>query len=243
MSEDRGLKHFMFFESYQRAIEHMPTENMQLQMYQAITRYMFNGIEPDFQGERNEITLLNIAWDLVLPTLDLSIKRAMAGSMGRGIERPSMRGNQNASKGEENKAKTKQNQNKTKQKQNYKDKEKDKEKEMEGDNTREELALRFAPTPEFSIPSIDEIIAVMQSVCENKKVTATHEQLNDAAERFFDTYDPRNWTTAKGIKLRSWEGEARKWVREDISKGMFKAEPTTQTTKRVPKEVITIHHD
>lgn len=248
MSEEKRLQQFAFFESYQNAIDRMPTDGAKLQMYQAITQYMFNGVAPDFQGEQLEIMALNIAWELVVPILNLSLKRSIAGSMGRGVERPSMRGNQNASKGEENKAKSKQNQSKTKQnqaKQNYRIGEdrigKEKEKEMEGGNARVKRENTFAPTPNFSIPTIDAIIAVMQGVCEDKKVAATHDQLKEAADRFFDFYDGRSWTTAKGIKLRKWEGEARNWTRGDISNGKFKTEPTTPGIKRVPKQVITFN--
>lgn len=240
MSEEKGVRQFAFFESYQNAIDHMPTDGAKLQMYQAITQYMFNGVAPDFQGEQLEIIALNVAWELVVPILNKSLKRSIAGSMGKGIERPSMRGNQNAKKieGEQKqiKSETKQNLSNTKQNQanqNYKDRiGKEKEKDMEGGNAREERAPRFTPTPDLGIPSIKQVADVMRLYCKVKGIIITEQQAADKAERFINHHQASGWVLSNGRKMKDWEAAARNWIGRDIETGAVRsaAKPTTKKT-------------
>lgn len=89
------IRSFAFHRSFFNFIQKLESNDDRLLMYDAITHYVFFGEIPDFSDK----PILEIAWGLIVPNLDSSIRKAKAGANSGG-ERPSMRGNQNARKNE-----------------------------------------------------------------------------------------------------------------------------------------------
>ena len=110
-----------------------------LKFIESIFDYLFFGVEPEFDEEKESNEIL-IAWDNVFPNLVKSRQCADRGSeggkAGKGIPKPSMIGNKNASKQKLIKSQTKAN-----QKPNKTNKDKDKDKEEEENNNP--LSLSF----------------------------------------------------------------------------------------------------
>lgn len=65
--------YFVFFKSYQEAIDKIPDQATQLQIYKAIANYALFGIEPELQG------VGDLVWGLILPMLEKSLKRQRIG--------------------------------------------------------------------------------------------------------------------------------------------------------------------
>lgn len=69
-------RRYSFFEGYYRAMAHM-TDAQELEFRRAIDSYAFEGEVPEFQDP-----MLLMAWDLVICSLDKSIKLSNAGRKG-----------------------------------------------------------------------------------------------------------------------------------------------------------------
>ena len=69
-------RRYSFFEGYYRAMAHM-TDEQELELRRAIDRYAFEGEVPKFHDP-----MLSMAWDLIITSLDNSIKLANAGQKG-----------------------------------------------------------------------------------------------------------------------------------------------------------------
>ena len=98
---------FVFYRSFNEAISECE-ESEQLIIYKAISNYALDRVEPELSG------IAKICWSLIKPQLDANWKRFDNGCKGgcpSGIEKPSMRGNKNALKQNQNKTKTKPKQN------------------------------------------------------------------------------------------------------------------------------------
>lgn len=74
---------YNFFEGYYRAMAHMD-DGQELAFRRAIDRFVFEGEVPEFHDP-----MLLVAWDLVVPSVERSIKLAEAGRRGgRGNKKP-----------------------------------------------------------------------------------------------------------------------------------------------------------
>lgn len=69
-------RRYSFFEGYYRAMAHM-TDEQELEFRRAVDRYAFEGEVPEFHDH-----MLLMAWDLIITSLDKSIKLANAGQKG-----------------------------------------------------------------------------------------------------------------------------------------------------------------
>ena len=92
-------RRYSFFEGYYRAMAHM-TDAQELEFRRALDRYAFDGEVPEFKDP-----MLLMAWDLIITSLDKSIKLANAGQKGgRGNKKQASKGAlKGASKPTENK--------------------------------------------------------------------------------------------------------------------------------------------
>ena len=92
--EKKPRESFVFYRSFYDAINKCPADS-RLILYEAITRYALDGIEPRFKG------ILDLVWTLVKPQLDANWKRYLNGFKGGAPV-----GNQNAVKQPKNNQKT-----------------------------------------------------------------------------------------------------------------------------------------
>ena len=92
--EKKPRESFVFYRSFYDAINKCPADS-RLVLYEAITRYALDGIEPQFEG------ILDLVWTLVKPQLDANWKRYLNGFKGGAPV-----GNQNAVKQPKNNQKT-----------------------------------------------------------------------------------------------------------------------------------------
>ena len=92
--EKKPRESFVFYRSFYDAINKCPADS-RLVLYEAITRYALDGIEPRFEG------ILDLVWTLVKPQLDANWKRYLNGFKGGAPV-----GNQNAVKQPKNNQKT-----------------------------------------------------------------------------------------------------------------------------------------
>jgi len=108
-------EYFAFFASWYDAICELDDQS-QLALYKAIMQYAWFRTEPEITG------VANMVWKIIRPILEAGWKKFENGCNGgcpKGTEKPSMRGNQNASKsGNKTETKPKQNQIKTESKPN-----------------------------------------------------------------------------------------------------------------------------
>ena len=78
---------FIFYKSFAEAIAECP-ESEQLEIYRAITAYVFAGVEPELATSHERM-----AWKLIRPQLDANLRRYINGCQGG-----APKGNQNARK-------------------------------------------------------------------------------------------------------------------------------------------------
>lgn len=67
---------FVFYRSFRDAIDECP-ENTQLELYRAMTKYVFEGVQPAFAD-----TYARIVWKLIKPQLDANLRRRENGFKG-----------------------------------------------------------------------------------------------------------------------------------------------------------------
>lgn len=182
-----GIK---FFRSYYDAIEELPTEEEQLNMYKAIFRYAFFGETPQLAG------MSKLIWTLIKPNLDKSIANSAAGAAARGTGKPGLMGNSNAKtkrKQSENEAANK---TKTKRKQNEnkavlskdKEKEKDMDKDMDMETTTKNSCCVIAADADDNQPTTPSSFLIGKfneflerecpTICSSFRTRLTEEQLN-----------------------------------------------------------------
>ena len=87
-----GRKQFTFYRSYFEALRKLP-ESLRLGALEAIIGYALDGTEPDTLSDMQAMAFL-----LIKPTLDASLKKAMAGRLGG--SKPKAKSKQTESKGE-----------------------------------------------------------------------------------------------------------------------------------------------
>lgn len=179
MKTDETRNSFTFYLSFERAISNLDDKN-QLIVYRSISRYSLFGEEPQVEG------LALVAWELIKPILEKSRILSVNGKQAKGIEKPSLLGNQNA--------KTKQNQSQNEAK-TVRDRDRDRDKKK---NIKEK-ATRFSP------PTLEEV----KAYCQERK-----NDIN--SERFIDFYQSKNWMIGKNkmkdwkAAIRNWERNEKK---------------------------------
>lgn len=105
-----GRDSFVFYRSFYASIQNVP-EDAQLMLYKAVVEYGLNQEPPTFSGSQYG-PFLTAIWEGMRPQLDANFQRFLNGRNGgcpKGIEKPSMRGNQNARKHNQNKTESKPN--------------------------------------------------------------------------------------------------------------------------------------
>lgn len=89
MEKERGS--FIFYRSFREAIDQLEA-NERLAMYEALTAYALDGVEPQLSGTSK------IVWTFVKPLLDANWRKYINGCKGapHGIKGGAPRGNTNA---------------------------------------------------------------------------------------------------------------------------------------------------
>lgn len=137
--QNEGRSYFTFFRSFQEAIDQCE-ESDQLALYRGIVSYALDEIEPTFNNP-----LLKVCWTLIRPNLHIGWVRTKNGRKGRGIPKPSMIGNTNAKK-ENNQSKNKANSNQKQTKNKTIGKDRIKDRIGIGIDKEGEVASLFPPT-------------------------------------------------------------------------------------------------
>lgn len=182
---EKERKGFTYYRSFRDAVCELSIEE-RLQIFEAITDYALDGIEPDMAQMSCAVRM---AWKLIRPYLEADRIRWQNGCKG-GANSESMIGNQNARqypKQTENKPKTdrKQTENKPSPFNNVNVNE---DVNVNGDSKGREKS-RFTP------PTIEEV----------KQYFVDNGYRVDAAERAYKYYSDGNWCDSEGKQVRSWK--------------------------------------
>lgn len=100
----------VFYRSFYDSIRLLPP-NVRIHLYEAITAYGFDQVEPDFTGVEHK-NFIEAVWNGIRPQLRANHQRWLNGKGGgcpKGTKKPSMIGNQNARKPNQNQTETKPN--------------------------------------------------------------------------------------------------------------------------------------
>lgn len=176
---------FMLFRSYAESIQALPDPLDRCRLYDALCSYAFGGQEPELEG------VLLAMWNLMLPTLRLSITRAEAAKRKR----------------------TKRNKCGTSPAQTPTEEEKEKEEEMEVEVEGEGEAgtprgVSSRPAGGFRPPTVNEVAAYCQE--RNNQIDPEH---------FVNYYESSGWYVGKK-PMRSWQAAVRSWERNGVGAGM-----------------------
>lgn len=80
-------KRYTFWQGYRNAMSHL-TDEQELRLRRAIDDFAFDGVMPEF-----EEAILALAWELIIPSLQKSMKLSEAGQRGgRGNKKPAEKG-------------------------------------------------------------------------------------------------------------------------------------------------------
>lgn len=184
MIEKQMPDSFRYFRTFFEAAA-MLEDDARLKFYDAMNEYVFVGTQPSFLGDTSaEGKMLKMAWLLVNPVIDKSIRNSNGGRNSGG-ERPSMEGNDNARKQHENNSYST-----PIQLQNNRDKDKDKDKEESIKKNR----------TAFESPSIDEV----REYADNSGYAIN-------AEAFVSYYESVGWMVGKN-KMKNWQAAVRNWA-------------------------------
>lgn len=204
---------FIFLKSYYEAISSIDEPIAKLEMYDAITNYVFNGVEPSFKT-----LYLNGFWMLIKPTIDSSLSKYKASvSNGKSGGRPRKK---TQPKPSNNPAitQTKPNNNPEQtqvepEKNLDKDKDIDKEKDIDKDK---------------AIPPIEDFISFAKEHADrNGKVES---EAIDYVKKAYEAYTRNGWKDAHGNPVINWKNKlCNSWLNVD----KLKDKPRKKTTQEV----------
>ena len=198
---------FVFYKSFRDALRVLDPVD-QAAMYNAISDYALDGIEPELTG------YLAAMFILMRPQIDANTQRRENGKKGgrpkkteTDEEETEQEPNNNQTETKENQTITKNNQTETKENHtepnvnvnvndnvNVKERESNKEKER-----------RFTP------PTLDEVREYAEEYAREKGKPAIN------AERFCDFYAAKGWRIGKD-KMKDWRAAVRNWTNDDTRK-------------------------
>lgn len=196
-------KGFTFYRSFAEAIDLLPNED-KLIVYEAITHYSLDGIEPN----EEELSLCaRLVWTAFKPNFEADRRRYENGTKGgcpKGTQKPSMEGNQNAKKEsvEENKTETKPNQNQNQSNDNVNVNENDNVNVKVKENVKKEGGAVAPPqrSVTFTPPSIEEIRDYI--------VEKGYKDIDP--QRFVDYYASIGWRVGNS-PMCDWRAALRRW--------------------------------
>ena len=176
---------FVFYRSFANSIKRLP-DDMQLALYQAITIFALDLIEPNFDDCQDKV-FLEAIWDTIRPQLYANHKRYLNGC--KGAEYGKLGG---APKGNQNARKDKQPQNNRKTTPN------------ENENVNENVNNIDTPNcKRFRKPSIADI----QEYCESNGFS------NVEISSFYDYYESNGWVIGKS-PMKVWKAAVMNWNRK-----------------------------
>ena len=194
--EKINRKQFTFYESFYLAIKEIKNEKQQAKIFRAIAEYSLYGKTPELSG------VLKMAWELIKPNLDASIKKSIAGKKGGQAKIK-----QNESKIKAN-DKQEQNESKIETMENLKqeqdrDREQEKEQEKEQDRDREQVLYKEKEKKEiFKRPTIEEV----KNYCLERK-----NQIDP--ESFVAFYNSKGWKVGNQ-PMKDWKAAVITWERK-----------------------------
>lgn len=190
---------FMFFDNFKETADRLP-DDLRLKFYDAMTDYVFKGIEPD---------------DAIISALISAIKPALNtetwGGAREGAGRKSIKNNnlnQDKIKINQDKLeKLENNQDEIKFNQDNQDEQKEKKYPLNPKENKNILPPdnnKLLSSPKkFSKPSVDEV----KSYCLERKNGVD-------AERFVDFYECKGWKVGQN-SMKDWRAAVRNWERSD----------------------------
>lgn len=179
---------FMFFANF-KAIADRLDDNMRLKFYDAITNYVFNGIEPDD-------VIISALLEAIKPSLDKNDNR---GGVREGAGAP--KNNQNA---------------KNKQSKTIKNNQNNQpflETETETETETERESVERKPKNDFSPPTLEQVLEYARQQNEMAFVGGFKCSQQTATE-FFCHYDAIGWVIGNETKtpIKNWQSKLRLWA-------------------------------
>ena len=195
----KDRKGFIFYRSFYEAISDIEDDSLKLAMYEAVTRYGLDMIEPELPKG-----ICTMCWKLIKPQMVANWNRFF-GSDNPPKEEKNPRGRQRGYNNVAGGDKPRTNQEQTKDKPKEKEKEKEKVKEKVKEKEREDIPL----THTQHIPSIDDCRREFNllGIVDETVIMA-----------FFDYYNMRGWKTNSGIVIDDLSSCASNWLRREKEK-------------------------
>lgn len=201
---------FMFFANFKETADKLP-DDLRLKFYDAMTDYVFNGIEPE---------------DVIISALITAIKPSLDKEDGRGGARDgagAKKNNQNAKKQSITINDNNVEQSKTiKTIKNNQNNQSFLETETETEEEKDNLTV-ITKEKKFSKPSLDDVRTYCQE--RNNQVDA---------ERWFNYYSSNGWKVGKN-SMKDWKAAVRTWETSSVSPVGSKA--TKQTDEEFYKRL------
>lgn len=186
---------FMFFENFKDTADKLP-DDLRLKFYDALTDYVFKGVEPDD-------AIIGALVNALKPSLDKTDNR---GGAREGAGAP--KNNQNATKIDSVTIKNNQKQSKQSKQSILLETETETENNTplisspQGENTQIDLEEAIAKTKRFTKPTIAEI----ETYCQEKGKSVD-------AERFWNFYESKGWKVGKN-PMKDWRAAVCNWAKD-----------------------------
>ena len=193
---------FVFYRSFYKAITELETTEEQLELFNAICKFNFENIKPDFKFKH-----IKAMFNIMQPLIDKASTRYIA-SVENGKKGGAPLGNQNARKYPKNNLNQPKNNLNENDNVNVNDNYNVNESESSEEIT-DEITHSFSHT---STPSLSDIIAYGNSLGAN----------SDYCERFYNHYESIGWVNANGIKIKNWKLTLNNWYKKDLESGKIK---------------------
>lgn len=188
MSEDVKRK-ITFYRSFYESIKKFPSA-VRLPLYEAITAFGFDLVEPDFSGVKDKYRpFIEAVWDGIRPQLWANHQRWLNGSDGGAPE-----GNQNARKQPRNNLETTEKQPNIKKNRNEKD-----------NIESVEASPSAGSLKRFVKPTLEEV----EDYCNSRGNGVD-------ASAFFDFYESKGWKVGNQ-PMKDWRASVRTWERKNSS--------------------------
>ena len=175
----------MFFQNFKETADKLP-DDLRLKFYDAMTNYVFNGVEPDD-------SVVNALITAIKPSLDKTDER---GGFREGAGRKSneIKNNQKQS----NEIKANQN-NQSFQETETEPRNKKQETEVEKERDKEKVAI----APRFQKPTLEEV-----------QTYILEQGYSMDGQAFMDFYESKGWKVGNQ-PMKDWKAAVRNWARRD----------------------------
>ncbi len=237
MEQMEQIDGFMFFRSYYEAIRQLPNPADRCALYDAVCDYAFRREKPEFTG------ITQAMWQLLLPTLQRSIKRAQAARMRKLAQEAS----KSVANREQTGSKTVANreQSVTEEKEEEKEKEKEKKKVEVEEGGKLEIPTREENKGKGEFHSASKVNLISPSGNDPLARPPKKEQILEYCrshglsvdpQRFFNYYEARGWQLPTG-PVRNWQACLESW------EGNKYSNPPAKSPKTMNQQQYTLGED